>query len=370
MINKVCFLFNILLSSLILIGCSQSPTASPLSNFMVFDDVEYVTEFPQSFKLTDKIMPDIDVIGITNFAIYDSNIIFSTKRKDSLWFVFDLPEYNYRGSFLSNGNGPFEFVQSPWVDSKTKFFEENDELFVGIYDFQKGRIFKLNIDKTLNEKNLVISVLNDSLPPFLFNFIMIESDKYFCKEVNNNQTQQTRYIVENNKRTTPEILVKLNQASIREREDVNILSTMTNMNYDNDIIVEMPVGLNYINMYKLDGSFSKTVCIGDKLDNIEKIQNKPRWDRIYTFADLRIFENFWGVIHIDEDEKNYQLGRKKLPLIYLFDWQGKPIAELKLDHFITSFDIDFNNGVLYTFDVHSDEFYKYEVKEILKQVLR
>lgn len=334
---------------------------------MVFDNVEYVTEFPKSFNLSNKTVPDIDVIGITNFTVYDSNIIFSTKRKDSLWFVFSLPDYYYRGSFLSNGNGPFEFVQSPRVNAG-KLFKENEELFVGIYDFQKGRVFKLNIDRTLNEKKLTISVLNDSLPAFLFNFMIIENDKYFCKEVNNNHTQQIRYILENNKRTTPVVLEKLNQASINEGEDINILSTMTNMNYDNGIIVEMPIGLNYINMYSLDGDFSKTVCISDKLDNIEKIQNKDRWDRIYTFADLRIFENFWGVIQIDEEEKTYQMGRKKLPKIYIFDWQGKPLAELKLDHFITSFDIDLKNGVLYTFDVHSDELYKYDINKILKEL--
>jgi len=309
------------------------------------------------------------VIGITDLSIYESNILFSTKKTDSLWSVFTLPEYNYRGSLLSKGNGPFEFVQSPEVGYETKLFEEKDDLVAGVYDSQKGRVFKVNIDRTLNEKKLDISVLNDSLPPFLFNFMMIDNDKYFCKEVNNNQTQQIRYLIESNQKSTPAVFEKLNQTTIKNGEDINILSTITKLNYDNDIIVEMPIGLNYINMYTLDGTFSITVCVGDKLDNIEKIQNKSRFDRTYTFADLRIFENLWGVIHIDEDEKTYQLGRKKLPKIYLFDWQGKPLAELKLDHFITLFDIDLKNGTLYTFDVHSDEFYKYDVKEILNKVL-
>lgn len=365
--KKTLLLSIVFLSLLFLMRCSQSPTLSS-SNFMVFDDVEYVTAFPQSFKLTKKSVPDIDVIGITNFVIYDSNIIFSTMKTDSMWSVFTLPEYNYRGSFLSKGNGPFEFVQSPWIGAKSKLFKENDELFASIYDFQKGRLLKVNIDKTLSTKKLDISILNDSLSRSLFNFIMIDNATFFCKEDNNTRTQQIRYIVEKNQRTTPKILEKLNQASIREGEDINILSTITNMNFDNGIIVEMSVGLNYINMYKLDGRFSKTVCIGAKLDNIEKIQNKTRWDRIYTFADLTIFQNFWGVIYINEDGKTYQLGRKELPSIYLFDWQGEPLAELKLDHFITSFEIDLKNGTLYTFDLDSDEFYKYDVREILNKV--
>lgn len=366
--KKVTLYTLVLLSLSVLIRCSQSPTPSS-PNFMMFDDVEYVTEFPQSFNLSNKTVPDIDVIGITNFTIYYSKIIFSTRKTDSLLPVFTLPQYKYRGSLLSKGNGPFEFMQSPSVGSSTKFFKENDELFAAIYDFQKGRVLKVNIDKSLTTNKLDISILNDSLSPFLFNFMMIEDDKFFCKEVHNNETQQIRYIIEGNRKSTPAVFEKLNQATIKEREDVNILSTITKMNYDNDIIVEVPIGLNYINMYTLDGAFSKTVCIGDKMDNIEKIQNKDRWDRIYTFADLRLFENFWGVIHIDEDEKTYQLGRKKLPLIYLFDWQGKPIAELKLDHFITSFDIDLKNGSLYTFDVHSDELYRYDVKGILSKVI-
>ncbi len=366
--KKVTLFTLVLLGLSVLIRCSQSPTPSS-PNFMVFDDVEYVTEFPQSYNLSNKTVPDIDVIGITDLSIYESNILFSTKKTDSLWAVFTLPEYDYRGSILSKGNGPFEFVQSPEVGYQTKLFKEKGELVAGVYDSQKGKVFKVNIDKSLTTNKLDIAILNDSLSPFLFNFMMIEDDKYFCKEIRNNQTQQIRYLIEGNRKSTPAVFEKLNQATIKEREDVNILSTITKMNYDNDIIVEMPIGLNYINMYTLDGAFSKTVCIGDKLDNIERIQNKSRFDRIYTFADLRLFENFWGVIHIDEDEKTYQLGRKKLPLIYLFDWQGKPIAELKLDHFITSFDIDLKNGSLYTFDVHSDELYRYDVKGILSKVL-
>ena len=106
-----------------------------------------------------------------------------------------MPEYNHRGSLLSKGNGPFEFAQSPRVSSKTKLFKENDELFAGIYDFQKEKIFKLNIDKSLNTNKLDISILNDSLTAFLFNFMMIENDKYFCKEVQNNETKQIRYII-------------------------------------------------------------------------------------------------------------------------------------------------------------------------------
>lgn len=35
---------------------------------------------------------------------------------------------------------------------------------------------------------------------------------------------------------------------------------------------------------------------------------------------------------------------------------------------VTSFDIDFINKELYTFDVHSDEFYKYDISNIINEL--
>lgn len=364
--KKLLFLPVVLLAAIILFNCSRAPKSS--SNYMILDEVEYVNNFPQTFFLGNEIMPNIDIIGIKSFVIYDSIMIVSTNDKDGLWSVISLPNYKHLGSFLTKGNGPFEFVQLPDVSIGTKLLRENGQLLAYIYDFQKGRIFSLNVEKSIQTKELNMSILIDSIPPFLFNLVIIDSTNFFCKEVNYDQTLQLRFIVENKKRTTPNVLHKLNQASIRIGEDINLLSTSTKMNSENSLIVEMPIGLNYMNLYSLDGSFGKTICIGKKLDNIDKIQYKKMGDRIYTYADLRVFPKFWGVVHINEDEKTYQTGRKKLPSILLFDWQGTPLAELKLKHFITSFDIDLNNRDIYTFDAHSDELYKYDISDILAKL--
>lgn len=76
--RKVILLPIVLLSIFILIGCSQTPTTPPSPSFMVFDDVEYVTEFTPSFNLLNKTVQDIDVIGITDLSIYESNLDFYT----------------------------------------------------------------------------------------------------------------------------------------------------------------------------------------------------------------------------------------------------------------------------------------------------
>lgn len=348
-------------------GCRNNAMTS--DRYMVLDDIEYVDAFPKTYVLSDRIDPKIDIIGINDFCVVDSMMVFSTRGGDFLWTFISLPGYAPLGSLLTKGDGPFEFVQIPRVSFKTRFYRENGQLFAGIYDFQKGKLLKMDVDSSLKSGTLQISLLKDSLPPFLFSFMMIDSVRCFCKEVNNEQTQQIRYVLEgNNKRTVTSVMQRLNQVQISENEDINLISTITKMNDANAMIVEMPIGLNYINMYSADGSFGKTICIGDELDDIKDIEDRSKGDRIYSYADLRLFKDLWGVILINEDEKTYQTGRKKLPSILLFDWDGKPLAELRLSHYITSFDLDFSAGELYTFDVHTDEFFKYDIKDILKDL--
>ncbi len=108
--------------------------------------------------------------------------------------------------------------------------------------------------------------------------------------------------------------------------------------------------------------------MGDKLNSIEQIEATHRWDRLFTFEDLRFYEKFWGVLYINETAKDYQLGRKNRPIIYLFDWTGSPIAELKLKEPATSFDINMNRGELLALDNQTDRFFKYDISEIFSKL--
>lgn len=334
---------------------------------MKLDEVLYIKQFPQSFTLSNDIPTAFDIIGMKDFCFYDSLLIVSTVNREGLWSFFSMKNNQELGDFLSQGNGPNEFIQAPYV-SKARFFCEENHLFAGIEDFQSGKLYKMDIDKSLQNGELSMSMINDSLPAFLFDFVMMDSVTFFCREIENKQTQQTRYIIREGRRETPDNLKKLNYASIQEGEDFNILSTITKCNVKGDLVVEMPIGLNQINLYSINESFGKTICFGDELDNINKIQNTSRWDRIYTYADLRVYDDFFAALYINEKEKEYQIKRTVLPVIQLFRWDGEALAELKLNRYITAFDIDFVNGYLYTLDRVTDEFYRYEIRDVLKKI--
>lgn len=334
---------------------------------MAFDSVVFVKEFPRSFQLGKPEEQYVDVIGVRNFAIQDSLLIFSTVNDDALWSFVSLNDGAVKGNFLKKGQGPLEFLQTPSVATRTTFIKQ-DSLFAYIYDSQRGTLLKMNVNESLRSGTESIHIVDDSLPPFLFNLVVIDTAVFVAKEINADQTQQLRYLRHKKDKKLIENLYRLNDAKINPREDINILSTIAKRSENKDIIVEMPIGLHHLNMYTLDGSFQKSICIGDKLHSIDDVQNQKRQNRLYTFVDLRVFDDFFGVLYINEEELIYQTGRKKMPKILLFDWDATPLAEIILGHHATYFDIDFTNKNLYTFDAHSDAFFKHDFADILQNL--
>jgi len=342
---------------------------------MTLDSIEYVTNFPHSYKLensNDVNIENIGVMGCDNFNIVDSLVIFSTNDGDGFWSFVSLPDNNFINKFLKRGQGPDEFLFSPSVQTATNFFKDNGKQYAAIYDSQKGKVYKMNIDESVKSKKLAISIMKDSVSLFLMNFVMIDSNRFLYKALSATHTQQLRYIMKNNIRESCPNFEKLNKATVNITSGpayyFNIISTLTKYNKERNLIVEMPVMLNYLNLYSIDGSFGKTICIGNKLSNIEEIQIQKYPDLVETFFDLRIYKDFWGVVFVDENELTLQTKREKLPSLFLFNWQGEPLAELKLNRQLTSFDIDFNSGILYGLDNITDTFFKYDINQILKDL--
>jgi hypothetical protein len=186
-------------------------------------------------------------------------------------------------------------------------------------------------------------------------------------EIGENVTGQERVLLKNGIRSIPPVFKKLNRASIvMPGGDINILGTLTGYNEESGRLVEMPIYLNYINIYTPDGSFAKTICTGRELDNINDILQLNIAKRIYRHASLCVYDKMFGILKIDEDYGTYETQRKKLPSIQIFTMNGEPLVEFKLDRFATSFDIDFNNGFLYTYDQMTEDFFKYNITHVFK----
>lgn len=340
------------------VGCVNKRQVIPSHNYMILDKVAFVDKFPESFQLDRPEQINLDgLFGSLDFAIKDSLIILSTKQSEGMWAFYSLPDLEFIGRYLRQGNGPNEFFYTPWLYNSW-LYTKNGQILASVYDFYKGRLLEINISQTLNDEELNIVTTNTSLPPSLLNFAVIDKNTFFCRSLTDSRIQQDRYLLRDGKKQIPKNFEKLNRAQVSSsEEDFNILGAITLYNHKSERIIEAPIMLNYINIYAPDDSFGKTICTDATLYNISEIQLLDEGDRRYTYNDLRVYDDMFGVLRTGE-----------VPVIQFFDMDGLPLAEFAVDRQLTSFDIDFRMGMLYIHNLETEEFFRYDIKNILNKI--
>lgn len=363
-------LFFYIFIFLLLTGCTQKYNRQDSEKYMITEHIDYVKEFPHEIALSSPCKVNAKLPGITGFQIFDSICVLTLKGENGIITCMSLNSSNVLGRFLNIGNSQDEIIFPSSLSTGINIYNYQDSIYIDILDGQKGRMLTANVTESLIKDKFAVKNISHKLSNNCFITQRLNNGLYFIREITNGDTQQTRMIrnLKTGKNSTPNTLAHLNTASVAPGEDFNIISTITKVG-KGDRIFEVPIGLNYINIYNIDGSFAKTVCVGDKLDDIDEIMNTDRWNRLYTFSDIRVFDNCFGVVQINEEEKSYQTKREKLPSILLFSLEGKPLANIKMKRHITSFDIDVKNGYLYTLDDQTEEFLKYKIPQELKAVL-
>ena len=48
----------------------------------------------------------------------------------------------------------------------------------------------MNVDDSFSTQENILELTKDNLPPFLFDFAIIDDGIFYCKEIANDQTQQ------------------------------------------------------------------------------------------------------------------------------------------------------------------------------------
>lgn len=359
-------LYCILISCIvvcILGGCRKDNSI----NSMAFDSVLYVEKFPNTYQLENGKKLDFGLMGMHGLTVQDSLLIVSTSDKTGYWSFFNLQDYSFLGKYLTEGKSENEFLSSPRVD-RQYFTNRGGELYAMIYDFSTGKILSMNIAKTLENKRLNVSEQIINFQRTLFNFLPMSDSSFFCREVNNDHTQQSRFLVLNNNRIFPDNMNILNKASLEIGADINILGCICKYHPQSQKIVEVGLDLNLINLYSINNSFAFTICVGNELDRIEDIQKIDRRKKKVMYQGLNSYENYFAALYQNDTNENIHFGKAKKQTIQFFDWKGNPLIEVVLDRRVNSFDIDFSKKCLYTLSYEDDEIYVYDFSEALRRL--
>ena len=352
------------ISKLILIvtGVLLFASCSVRGNYMAFtDNVVYVEDFPEVYSMTDAQELSTGIVGALNFKIEDSLMIVGTMG-DYPWKVLSLSDFSKIAELIRIGNGPGEFISAP-LPSQAEFYREGGETYCYLSDMNKREMYRLNFSESLRKGQTEMETIGEMLPYPSMAMVYLGDSTYFYKTLVDNMTGYIRSMIVDGESSTPEWLTEINSVRVDPGKDFNLLSAMTGYNRSRNMVVEIPVMLNNINLYTLDGSFRKTVNLGKKMSDIGKLQELPMAAQPYSFGTSRLYDGFFASLYLGETAYTYELGRTQMPHIYCFDYEGNPLADILLDEQVTSFDFDFENGWLYVLDQITDRMWRYALPE-------
>lgn len=343
------------MAGLLAVSCDQS-------RYFAFEDVEYVTGFPASYRLASPEILPVDAIGIQGVNVFDDFILLSCADSSGCLSAFDKDGNPVSKPFLRVGRGPGEVLFRPYM-SWLSFSEDRGDTDCGLYDF-KGNYLICDIAETLSEGSLCYERLADSLPTSAgARYFMVTDSTLICRKANDYGDGYERCLVgADGKERVNEAMSYLN--SVRSA-DKNILATMFVVNREKGIVAELGSRLNVIHLYSLSGDFHRTVAFGSGLEEIEKAEAMEQDDMNKAYHEAKAFRGFFVGLYLGTTIRELDEGSYAPPELHFFSWDGEPLASISLPVRALFFDIDLEDGQLYVVSSDTEEILRYDVSHII-----
>lgn len=343
------------MAGLLAFSCDQS-------RYFAFEDVEYVAEFPASYRLDSPEILPVDAIGIQGVNVFNDFMLLSCADSCGCLSAFDKDGNPVSKPFLRVGRGPDEVLFRPYM-SWLSFSEDRGDTDCGLYDF-KGNYLICDIAETLSEGSLCYERLADSLPTSAgARYFMVTDSTLICRKANDYGDGYERYLVgADGKERVNEAMSYLN--SIRSA-DKNILATMFVVNREKGIVAELGSRLNVIHLYSLSDDFRRTVAIGSGLEEIEKAEAMEQDDMNKTYYEAKAFREFFVGLYLGTTIRQLDEGSYAPPELHFFSWDGEPLASISLPVRALFFDIGLEDGKLYVVSSDTEEILRYDVSHII-----
>ena len=110
--------------------------------------------------------------------------------------------------------------------------------------------------------------------------------------------------------------------------------------------------LNQINLYSFDGTFNKTLCVGDALMDANAVDKSgdsmfSRGSMLKCFGGVVSYSDYFVALYHGISYKDYENSDNKSTCsLMVFDWDGNPILKINVPFTITSYGIS-KDGYLY-----------------------
>lgn len=305
-------------------------------------------------------------------AVYDSLMFFlNPKLTDTFYQVFNINTGKEIGTFCHKGNGPAEVV---CLGPIFQFFKEGDELKTLLFAPNEEKFLIWNISQSISQHKTMI----DKITPYAwrkehknaaYNHMFLQDKDILLTKVDavpiNDECATLPYY---QKRTVNSNKLlrnyKIYKDSIINGETSVIPESFFSSNDafkpDGTKVVQAMVHLPQLNI--IDVNSGKVVGVRLKSqDDFSVFKGKKQISNYYirVQADNNyIYALYWGKVPWGHNEIPY------LNIIYVFDWDGKLIRKISMDHSIDKMWIDPVRNRLYIIGPKDDEVYYCELSKV------
>lgn len=297
------------------------------------EDIQHFDKFDTVLSLkAEKVeVPPILLYPRSVFLCNNYLVVFNEKV-DTMFQVFHLPEMSYQYSFGVRGEGPYDF-HLPAI--KAVSYEKDGFTMV---DATKLKHIRLDGTSFSVQTNFLEYKYN------YFNGLTKLTDSLYCCDSDFEEDKEFMFLYPQGK---VEIWGDYPENTARLKSVLN-----RNQAY-NKIIVAKPDGTKFAAFYQsmrryrvfdVKGNLEQDVVLdilpGECVPNTD-----PEHRYIHTIAAYAT-DKYIYTLNLDMTAE--EIGKRKTtPSIQIFTWEGKPITQCVLDHFVSAFTVDEDQNKIY-----------------------
>ncbi len=316
-----------------------------------------VDSFPINTKLIGTVVKiPVNILSPSGICIIDDKLVVYDNVKNDLFKVFKLPNLDYLFSWGNIGRGPDEFI---FIDGNYfRAFKNELELV------DHGRLKRLLINSDgLSTKSVIklpqlqnpinhLQRINDSI--YISDNIFTDGEfEHFLINVNTN-----KIIRKFGKYPDDGLNIKNNV----EKYQIYSKSNISSLNGEKFVVFYMY--FNRIKIYNSQGEIQKIIFLRD--EEIKKYSVENRDNNPMYFAIPYATEKYFYVLRFNqtEDEIFKNIDNFK-PELLIWDWDGNPVAQCKLDKPVIYFAVSEKFKKLYgTNLMKENEIYVFDLPDV------
>lgn len=319
--------------------------------------------FAHPLTLQADSLPIHQILSPSRWAVSNGKAVVQSRTTDSLFYVYNLPDFRFLYTWGRRGNGPGEFTSSVTIASA--WDGDTGELWLQDYGTQKLlgvsagdlSLYRQDTCSVYPDKK---NYSDDRLLPGGF---------LGTKKIPTDQQTEYFYVRSAQDGSVLDSVALATYAEVHRNEKGNMYS-LSRMNTPKVIARKDRVALVYelfrhVDVYRISpqGKLSLIASTGETMDDTEAMIAKRLSDSQKVISGMTATDRYIYTLQIefqilDRDTRQADIFRRT---VYAYDWDGQPAFAYELDKPVNALLVDADDRYLYTYSELTDfeQVYRY-----------